>query len=154
MRLARVGQGALAAGALAVPAPRPATRPTLSFLQLLLGPANAALARCLLLCVLDPAYELVAGQGRDVLPRTEGGGVGDERLAKVTGKLVDHPAGHCPAAHRTKVTVEHAGAAQELARQRRRLVGAWLDRGVLAADRATVGVALVSAASRPGRLAR
>ncbi len=49
----------LPAGALAVLASRPAAGPTLAFLELLLGPANAALSRDLLLGILDPADELV-----------------------------------------------------------------------------------------------
>jgi len=51
----------LSAGALAVLAPWPAAGPTLAFLQLLLGPANAAFSGHLLLGILDPADELVAG---------------------------------------------------------------------------------------------
>ena len=89
----------LPAGALAVLAPRPAAGPALAFLQLLLGPANAAFTRHLLLGILDPADELVAGQGRDVLPGIECRGAGDQRLAQVRGQLVHHPAGHSLAAH-------------------------------------------------------
>jgi hypothetical protein len=51
----------LPARALAVFAPRPAARPSLAFLKLLLGPPDAALAGLLLLGLLDPADELVAG---------------------------------------------------------------------------------------------
>src|SRR5258708_29385585 len=58
----------LSAGALAVPAPWPAAGSTLAFLELLLGPANAAFSGHLLLGILDPADELVSGQRRDVLP--------------------------------------------------------------------------------------
>src|SRR5687768_16604030 len=61
----------LGTGALAVVASRPAAGATLAFLELLLCPANAALPRRLLLGILDPADELVAGQGRDVLPCVE-----------------------------------------------------------------------------------
>ena len=68
---------ALRAGAFAVAAPRPAAGPTLAFLQLLLGSANAAFSSHLLLGIHDPADELVAGQGRDVLPGIECRGVGD-----------------------------------------------------------------------------
>ena len=100
------GGWSLSAGALAVPAPWPAAGPTLAFLQLLLGPANAAFSSHLLLCILDPADELVSGQRRDVLPSTECGRVGDQRLAQVCGKLVHHPTGHSLAAHRATVAVQ------------------------------------------------
>jgi hypothetical protein len=75
----------LAAGAVAVLAPRPAAGPALAILQFLLGPANAAFSGRLLLGILDPADELVARQGRDVLPSIECRGVGDQRLAQVCG---------------------------------------------------------------------
>jgi hypothetical protein len=96
----------LSAGALAVPAPWPAARPTLAFLQLLPGPANAAFSGHLLLGVLDPADELVSGQRRDVLPSIECRRVGDQRLAQVCRKLVHHPTGHSRAAHRATVAVQ------------------------------------------------
>ena len=83
----------LSAGALAVLAPWPAAGPTLAFLQLLLGPANAAFSGHLLLGILDPADELVAGQRRDVLPGIECRGVGDQRLAQVSGSLCTTPPG-------------------------------------------------------------
>ena len=51
----------LPAGALAMLAPRPAAGPALAFLQFLLGPPNASLTGGLLLGILDPADELVAG---------------------------------------------------------------------------------------------
>src|SRR5205814_666418 len=79
MRSVCLRRRALPAGALAVLAPRPAAGPALAFLQLLLGPANAALSGHLLLGIRDPADELVAGQRRDVLPRIECRGVGDQR---------------------------------------------------------------------------
>ena len=75
-------------------APRPAAGPTLALLQLLLGPPNAARPGDLLLGVLDPADELVAGQRCDVLPGMEGRGVGGQRLAEVGWKLVHHPTRH------------------------------------------------------------
>src|SRR6266550_3048042 len=93
----------LSAGALAVPAPWPAAGPTLAFLQLLPGPANAAFSGHLLLGILDPADELVAGQRRDVLPGVECRGVGDQRLAQILWKLVHHPTGHSRAAHKSTV---------------------------------------------------
>ena len=61
----------LPAGALAVLAPRPAAGPALAFFELLLGPPNAPLSSHLLLGILDPADELIARQGRDVLPGSE-----------------------------------------------------------------------------------
>ena len=93
----------LSAGALAVLAPRPAAGPALAFLQLLLGAPNAALSGGLLLGILDPADELVAGQGRDVLPGIKCRRVGDQRLTQVRGKLMHHPAGHSLAAHGSMV---------------------------------------------------
>ena len=93
----------LPAGALAVPAPRPAAGPTPAFLQFLLGPANAPFSGHLLLGILDPADELVTGQRRDVLPSIECRGVGYQRVAQVSWKLVHHPTGHLRAAHRAKI---------------------------------------------------
>ena len=55
--------------------------------------------------ILDPADELVPGQGRDVLPGIECRRVGDQRLAQVCGKLVHYPTGHSLAAHRATVAV-------------------------------------------------
>ena len=66
----------LPGGAVAVLAPRPAAGPALAILQLLLCPANSTFSGRLLLGILDPADELVACQGRDVLPGIECGGVG------------------------------------------------------------------------------
>src|SRR5258706_13282896 len=87
------------AGAFAVVATRPAAGPTLAFLQLLLGSANAALSGHLLLRILDPADELVARERRDVLPRIERSTVCGERLAQIVGKLVYDATGHSLAAH-------------------------------------------------------
>ena len=75
----------LPAGAVAVLAPRPAAGPALAVLQLLLSPKNAAFSGRLLLGILDPADELVARQGRDVVPSIECRGVPDQRLAQVCG---------------------------------------------------------------------
>jgi hypothetical protein len=44
-----------------MPAPWPAAGPTLAFLQLLLGPANAAFSGRLLFGILDPADEIRFG---------------------------------------------------------------------------------------------
>ncbi len=91
------------AGAFAVAAPRPAARPTLAFLKLLLGSANAAFSGHLLLGILDPADELVAGQRRYVVPGIERRRVGDQSFAQVFRKFVHHPTGHSLAAHKTTV---------------------------------------------------
>ena len=93
----------LSSGALAMLAARPAARPTQAFFQLLLGPANAAFSGLLLLGILNPADELVAGQRRDVLPCIESRRVGDQRLAQVSWKLVHHATGHPLATHTAKV---------------------------------------------------
>jgi hypothetical protein len=93
----------LSTGAFAMLATRPATSPTLAPFQLLLGPADATLPRYLLLGILDPADEFVAGQRRDVIPGIESGGVGDQRRAQVTWKLVHDPTGHSQAAHSATV---------------------------------------------------
>jgi hypothetical protein len=93
----------LAAGALSVATSWPATGPTLAFLELLPGSANATFSRFLLLGILDPADELVASQRGDVLPGVESCGIGDQRHTKISGKLVDHSTGHTRATHRTTV---------------------------------------------------
>src|ERR1700681_3338370 len=95
--------GTLPAGAVAVLAPGPAAGAALAFLQLLLRPPNAALPGPVLLGILDPADELVAGQGRDVFPGIECRAVGDQRLTQVRGQLMHHPTGDSPAAHRPMV---------------------------------------------------
>jgi hypothetical protein len=97
IRWARVVRSLLA-GAFAVVAPRPAAGPTLAFLELLLGSANAAFSGHRLLGILDPADELVAGERRDGLPGTERRRVGDQRFAQVFRKFVHHPTGHSLAA--------------------------------------------------------
>jgi len=98
------------AGALAVPAPWPAAGPPLAFLQLLLGPADAAFSGYLLPGVLNPADELVSGQRRDVVPSIECRRVGNQRIAQVCGKLVHYPAGHSLAVHGTTVAVQDSDA--------------------------------------------
>src|SRR5215218_1796338 len=70
-RCARRGSKPLPGGAVAVLAPRPAAGPALAILEFLPCPANAAFSGRLLLGVLDPANELIARQGRDVLPGVE-----------------------------------------------------------------------------------
>ena len=69
------------AGALAVLAPWPAAGPALAFLELLLGPPNAALAGCLLLGILDPADQLVGF--RDSRSPGADYGYGDRRIVVV-----------------------------------------------------------------------
>jgi len=85
--------------ALAVLAARPAAGPAHALFQLLLRPADAALSCRRLLRILDPADELVAGQGRDVVPGSERGGVSDQRVTQVYRELVHHPTGHALAGH-------------------------------------------------------
>ena len=91
-------------------ATRPAARPALTLLQLLLGTANAALSSLLLLGIFDPADELVAGQGRDVLPRGECCRVGNQRFAEVYGQIVHHPTGHLLVVHVARITGLSHGA--------------------------------------------
>ena len=107
-------RSALGVLALAVRAPRPAAGPALSFFQLLLGPANPALPGLVLLGILDPADELVAGQGRDVLPGIEGRAVGDQRLAKVRGQLVHDAGGDSLATHRAMVCLDKVGGLERM----------------------------------------
>jgi hypothetical protein len=83
----------------------PAARPTLAFLQFFLGPTDAAFAGLLLLGILDPADELIAGQRSDVLPGIECRGVGDQRLSEVFRKLVYDATWDSWAAHRVTVAV-------------------------------------------------
>ncbi len=89
--------------ALAVLAPGPAAGTALAFLELLLGAPNAPLSGGFLLGVLDPADELVAGQGSDVLPGIECRCVRDQRLTEVRRQLMYDPTGHALATHRHMV---------------------------------------------------
>jgi len=89
----------LLACAVAVLAPRPTAGPALAFLQLFLRSPNAPRSGGLLLGILDPADELVSGQGRDVVPGLERRRVGQQRLTEVRGKLMHYPAGKTLAAH-------------------------------------------------------
>ena len=98
-------------GALPVAAARPAARPTLTFLQLLLGPANAALSGHVLLGILHPADELVAGKGRDVPPSVEGRWVGGQRRPQVRREFVDHPARNPLALHGSRLPGSEPGRA-------------------------------------------
>jgi hypothetical protein len=126
----------LSAGALAVRAPRPTAGPTQAILELLLCPANAACSGHLLFGILDPTDELVAGQRRDVLPGIECRGVGDQRRAQVSWKLVHHPTGQSRAAHEATVAgqPEHAGAPHGVALRPERRPGAPGPAEVVAGD--------------------
>lgn len=73
----------LLAGALAVAAAWPAAGSAHAFLQLFARAADAAFSSLLLFGVLDPADELVACQGGDVLPGFERGAAGQEAFAQV-----------------------------------------------------------------------
>jgi hypothetical protein len=81
----------------------PAARSALTILQLLPRAANAALSGGVLLGIFDPTDELVAGERCDVVPRSEGRGVGDECFAKVSGKFVHDPTGDSRAGHTTTI---------------------------------------------------
>ena len=80
-------------------APGPAARPAHAFLQLLLRSANATCTRRVLLCILDPANEFVAGQRRDVRPGRERSCVREQRLTQVRRELVHHSTRHDLLAH-------------------------------------------------------
>src|ERR1700759_1355840 len=100
-------RSALFPGALAVLATRPAAGPAEAFLEFLLGPADAALSGRSLFGVIDPADELVARQGRDVLPSGQCRRIGKQRLAQVCGQLVHHSARSPVAAHGRQRNPEH-----------------------------------------------
>jgi tetratricopeptide (TPR) repeat protein len=101
-------------------APGPAAGPSHAILQLFLGPANSALARLLLLGILDPANELVAGQGRDVLPGDECRLVADQRRAQVSRQLVHDPAGDSWTGHDNTVATCRASNLPPARHYRRR----------------------------------
>ena len=71
----------------------PAAGSAQAFLQLLLGPANAAFSGCRLLGIFDPADEFVMCQWRDVVPGIKCSGVG-QRAAQVRWKLAHHATGN------------------------------------------------------------
>jgi hypothetical protein len=87
-----------------VAAPRPAARPTLALLQLLLGSTDAAFSSHLLLCILDPADELIASQRSDVHPGIQRPRVGDQRVAQVCREFVDDPTRDSLAGHWMKLS--------------------------------------------------
>jgi hypothetical protein len=86
-------------------ASRPAAGSAHAFFELFLGTTNAALARLLLLGILDPADELVASAGRDVQPRRQSSLVGKQCLPQVRGQLVHHTTGKPLAAHGTTLAL-------------------------------------------------
>jgi hypothetical protein len=96
----------LSAGALAVLAAGPATRPALTLLEFFLGASDPTLSGGLPLGVIDPADELVARQRRDVSPRSQRPGVGQQCRTQVGGKLVHYPAGHRVTAHGARLIAE------------------------------------------------
>src|SRR5579863_10461421 len=98
-RAATVSVRSRASGALAVCATGPTTGSPHAVFQLLLSSPDAALTGLLLLGLLDPADELVAGERRDVVPRRERRRVLDEGQAQVPRELVDHTTGHARTAH-------------------------------------------------------
>jgi hypothetical protein len=112
--------GSWPSGALAMAATRPAAWPTLTFLQLLLRAPNAALSGGLLLGVLDPADELVAGQGRDVLPGIKRRSVGNQHATQVSRQSVHHPSGHPGAIHGQMVVSRRQAGISTSGRARRR----------------------------------
>src|SRR6187549_2859957 len=102
-----MAESGLPAVALAVHAPRPAAGSALAFLQLFPRAANAAFSGRLLLGVLDPADELVARQGGDVLPGVERRGAARQRRAQVRRERVHHSTGKSLAAHTARVVAPH-----------------------------------------------
>jgi hypothetical protein len=107
-RIAMLGK-LLPTGALTMLAPRPAARSTLALLQFLLGAANASFARLLLLRILDPADELIAREGRDVLPRGQRRVVADQRRAQIGWQLVHDTTRHSRAVHHAKIIQRGSG---------------------------------------------
>src|SRR5690349_7129020 len=77
----------------------PAAWPAHAVFELLLGPADATVPRLLLLRILDPTDELVAGERSDVLPRVERRGIGNQCAPQVTRELVHDATGHTDARH-------------------------------------------------------
>jgi hypothetical protein len=75
-----------------VVAARPAAWPAHSVLKLLLGAAYPAGPGLVLLRILNPTDELVAGKWSDVLPPVKRDGIGKQCLPKIGGKPVDNSA--------------------------------------------------------------
>jgi len=72
----------------------PATRTTLTLLEFVQGDLEPTLTGGLLLSVLDPADELVAGKRCDVLPRPLCRWMGDQCAAQVQWQLMHHTTGN------------------------------------------------------------
>lgn len=88
----------------------PAAGPTHAFLELLLRTPDAALSGLLLFRVFDPTDELVAGERRDVVPRSERNGVSAKRLLKVDRERVNDTAGYGLALlHRERSSFDSTG---------------------------------------------
>ena len=83
--------------------PWPAAGPALALFEFFAGAAHPAFSRLLLLGVLHPADELVARQGRDVLPGVERSNTGNQSMARIVGKFVRYPTGHPLASHEATV---------------------------------------------------
>ncbi len=59
----------------------PATRPTVTFLELADHSADMCIARLLILHIRHPANPLVAGERCEAIPQTECRAIGSERLS-------------------------------------------------------------------------
>ena len=71
----------------------------MALLQLLTSSNDAAFSSLGLLCVFDPADELIAGERGDVIPSNERRRIGDQHATQVVGQLVHDATGHLFAAH-------------------------------------------------------
>jgi hypothetical protein len=91
-------------GALAMFAPGPTAWPTHAILEFFPSPANAPLSGLLLLGIINPTDELIAGQRCDVLPGVERRGIGQKRLPQVNREFMHHPAGYSRCAHAAECT--------------------------------------------------
>jgi hypothetical protein len=100
----------LAAGTLPMLTAGPTTGSAHAVLELFLSSADTSFSGFLLLGIIDPADELVAGQRCDVLPGVECGGIGGKRLAQVDREFVYHPTGYSGGAHRSEFTGGCGGA--------------------------------------------
>jgi hypothetical protein len=79
----------LAAGLLSVRTPGPAARSAHALFEFLAGATNAPLAGDRFLGVFDPTDELVASEGRDVVPGHRRGLARRQSLSQILGQLVD-----------------------------------------------------------------
>jgi hypothetical protein len=83
----------------------PTTRTALTVFELFLRAPDSSLSRDVLLRIVHPADELIAGQGRDVLPRIQCRSVDQQRTSQVGRKFVYHAAWYSLNAHGTRLTV-------------------------------------------------